>query len=45
MPWYYEHLGLHKNTAMIFIGGDNFYTKLNGRMKDIKFYFKTIVSE
>ena len=45
MPWYYTHLGMHKENAMIFLGGDNFYTKLYGRMKFVKLYFNSIATE
>ena len=43
--WYFTHLGMSKETGMIFLGGDNFYTRLYGRMKDVKFYFNSITTE
>lgn len=36
---------MHKETAMIWLGGDMFYDKFHGYIKDVKFYFDTIVSE
>lgn len=38
MNHYETNYGLDKPNSYFFIGGDNFYTKFDGDIKDLRFY-------
>ena len=38
MPSYNTNYGLDKGTTYFFIGGDFYYTKFHGAIRDLRFY-------